>query len=541
MNNSFKEQSTHINYLLIIPIILLTLGIFFRFAHLDQKVYWGDETYTSLRIAGYKWAEYSQILDGRELTIEDIQKYQHLNPEKHLADTINSLAVEDPHHPPLYYIMGRFWIEWLGDSVAIRRSLSALLSLLLFPSTYWLCLELFQSPLTGWVAIAIMAVSPLHILYAQEVREFSLWSVTIILSSAAFLHARRKQTNLSWGIYAVTLAISLYTFLFSVLVAIGHGLYMIITENFRWTKRLGSYLFSSVAGVLMFTPWLVVVITNLSQIQATNADKTGRVSIVYLVKTWAANLTRVFLDIQFGYRDPFDVQFGYDNPLTYCIPLILILSGYAIYFLCRQTSNDIWLFLLTLIGVNALTLILPDVIIGGTRSINARYLMPCYLGIQLAVAYLLANKIGAGSITIQQQKLWKLVMVVLISGSVISCVIISQAETWWPKYSDYYNAQIARIVNQVERPLLIVDNPWRLLPLSYSLKPKVRFQVVFDPKNIPQISTNFSDVFLYTTYGDRSSQFRDIFEEKQKRKLESVYQAKLAFKGREISLWKLKK
>ncbi|HEY9658481.1 MAG TPA: hypothetical protein V6C65_08535, partial [Allocoleopsis sp.] len=28
---------------------LLILGIFFRFYHLDQKVYWVDETHTSLR------------------------------------------------------------------------------------------------------------------------------------------------------------------------------------------------------------------------------------------------------------------------------------------------------------------------------------------------------------------------------------------------------------------------------------------------------------------------------------------------------------
>ena len=33
--------------------IFLVVGVFFRFANLDAKVYWHDETYTSLRISGY--------------------------------------------------------------------------------------------------------------------------------------------------------------------------------------------------------------------------------------------------------------------------------------------------------------------------------------------------------------------------------------------------------------------------------------------------------------------------------------------------------
>lgn len=522
-------------------IILVTIGIFFRFINLDRKVYWGDETYTSLRIAGYKWSEYSQIFDGRELSIEDLQKYQRITPEKHLTDTINSLAVEDPHHPPLYYIIGRFWLQWLGDSVAVKRSLSALISLLVFPCTYWLCIELFHSPLTAWIAIAIMAVSPFHLLYAQEVREFSLWTVTILLSSAALLRAIRQPTKLTWGLYAVTLALGLYTFLFSALVAIGHGIYTLVIESFRLSKTFIAYVLASIAGLFMFSPWLFVVITNLSRIEETNSDKIGRVSLLYLIQTWAANLTRIFFDVQFGYHDPFDVSLRYDEPLTYIILSTLILIGYSIYFLCHQTSKEEYLFILTLIGVTALALILPDVILGGTRSINARYLIPCYLGIQLAVAYLLSKKIYLSSIKVQQQRFWHILIAMVISGSLLSCAVISQAETWWTKYTDYYNAQIAHIINKSEHPLVLVDNPFRVLPLSYSLASRVRLKVSLDSANLPQISDSFSDIFVYNTYKERSHKFRERLEQEWRSKLELVYQAKLTFKNRQISLWKLEK
>jgi len=63
------------------------------------------------------------------------------------------------------------------------RSLSAIISLLVFPGVYWLLPGIWV--VNGWIAIALIAVSPFHILYAQEAREYSLWTVTIALSSAA--------------------------------------------------------------------------------------------------------------------------------------------------------------------------------------------------------------------------------------------------------------------------------------------------------------------------------------------------------------------
>ncbi|MEH2328000.1 glycosyltransferase family 39 protein [Nostoc sp.] len=80
--------------------------------------------------------------------------------EKGLSDTIISLGVNDPQHPPLYYILAQFWVEIFGNSVTVIRSLSACISLLIFLSIYWLCRELFKA--SAWVsevAIALMTIS----------------------------------------------------------------------------------------------------------------------------------------------------------------------------------------------------------------------------------------------------------------------------------------------------------------------------------------------------------------------------------------------
>jgi len=88
------------NWVGFLIIAVLVLGIFFRFANLDRKFYWIDETYTSLRVSGYTEAEIIKEISYQKITSpSDLQKYQQINSEKTLSDTLNSLVTEDPQHP----------------------------------------------------------------------------------------------------------------------------------------------------------------------------------------------------------------------------------------------------------------------------------------------------------------------------------------------------------------------------------------------------------------------------------------------------------
>ncbi|WP_138506180.1 glycosyltransferase family 39 protein [Nostoc sp. PA-18-2419] len=494
-------------------VILLILGIFFRFAYLDRKVYSHDEAYTSLRISGYTKTEFvQQIFNGDVFAVGDIQKYQQPNSEKSLIDTINSLAVDDAQHPPLYYVMVRLWMQFFGNSVATTRSLSAIISLLAFPCTYWLCLELFQSPITAWISIALLTVSPFHVLYAQEAREFGLWMVTILLGNAALLRAIRLGSKQLWGIYAVTVALGLYTFLFSGLLAIAHGIYLFTVERFRFTKTVKAYLIATSAGFLAFVPWILIVINNLSEIERTTTSAQTKQSLSVLVSGWIGNICYLFGD--FWRYEPFfsDLNLPVLRWGRFLIPLILILVIYSFLFLYRQTNKQVWLFIFILSAVPALALILPDLIIGGKVSLRPRYVTPCYVNIQLAVAYLLANQIISSNLI--ARKFWQLVMLVVISTGVVSCAVSSQAETWWNK-SSHANPQIARIINKANNPLLISSNYslniGDLMSLTHLLDNKIQIQLVIEP-NIPKIPDSFSNLFVYNP----SQRFRSELEKKYK-------------------------
>ncbi|MEW5859589.1 MAG: hypothetical protein AB1861_19745, partial [Cyanobacteriota bacterium] len=355
------------------------------------------------------------------------------------------------------------------------------------------------------------------------------------LLRAMRLGNRDTKTLIStWGMYAATLTLGIYTQLFFALVAIGHGIYVLAIEKFRFTKTLSGYLLASLAGLLTFVPWLLVIISNSSTVEETTGWARQKESLFSWVKAWGRNITRTFVD-----TDPEGgvIEFGFDNQWTELIRLTLVgmvvfLIGYAIYFLCRNTPKRVWLFILTLIGVGSLPFILKDLISGGGLSGSTRHLIPIYLGMQLAVAYLLASKISLVSMSARTQKLWQIVLVAVVSSGVISCAISSQQEIWWNKTLSQtkYNPQIARIINQASQPLLLSDEKLnKILPLSYALDPKVRLQLVVKP-NVPQIPDGFSDVFLY-----RSSKKLKRALQKQNYKIEPVY------KPGEVWLWKLEK
>jgi uncharacterized membrane protein len=491
-----KLQSSSQPYLKLLITIVLVLGLFFRFVNIDKKSYWNDEVFTSLRISGYRYPEVAKNFNSRVITAKEFQKYQYPNSEKSVVDTIKGLAKEEPQLPPLYFVMARGWVEIFGHSIAVTRSLSAWISLLAFPCLYWLCLELFNSPMVGGVAMALMAVSPIHVLYAQEARPYSLWTVIILLSSAALLRAMRVKTKLSWGLYAATLGIGLYTHLFTGLIAIGHGIYVAIVERFRLSQAVISYLLASLVGILTFIPWLALLIANRSKANSATAGPQTDVLLLSLFKNWLVNFSLIFVDLDYRFH-------GYQLFLGF---LILIFVLYSFYVLHVRAPQKSFVFIMALIGVTGLVLVFPDLILmqggksGSRLSTLTRYIIPCYLGFQMSVAYLIATQMRSQSI--HQQQRWKIIFIVLLAVGILSCFTSSQATTWWNKGGSIHNTEVANIINRSpSSSALIIGDPIPLLSLSHRLNPDVSFLSLSGKEIVPDNFQDFRTIFLYRLEG----------------------------------------
>jgi uncharacterized membrane protein len=534
---SKKPRTRAHNGLTLVLLLTLALGIFFRFAYLDRPVYWHDETFTSLRISGYNAIEVNQALfNGKVVGVEALQKYQQINPDKTAFDTVRSLAIDDSQHPPLYYVLVRQWAVWFGSSVTAIRSLSAVISLLVFPSAYWLCQELFAggtiffaqkqvANLTSGVAIALFALSPFHVLYAQEAREYSLWTVLTLLSGAAFLRAIRMNTLGAWVIFTELLILGLYTQPMMLFVAIAFGLYLLVVERFRINRVTVSGVLSLALGALSFSPWLNILVQSWSRTGATWTSVPLPLPI--LLKTWGLHLARVFILTE--------GDFGFDHWTIYLgLPLLLLLVGAAFYSLVRQTPLRTWLFAIALTGSTFLPLGLLDLVVGGQRSVSSRYIVPFYVGVPLAVAYFLSQKLLArtpldrGALSFVAHKQWQGLTGLVLSVSLIYCILNTQATTAWTKGINYNLPTLSKLINAAPRPLL-VSNSFGIdfgstFALSHQLEPKVKLQLVDavskpDDRNLPQIAPGFSDVFLLNP----SDAFRQKLEQQQRRKTQLIF------------------
>jgi uncharacterized membrane protein len=191
-------------------VAVCAFGVFARFANLDRPVYWHDEAITSLWLSGHTRADVTRdILSGREFGIADVDKYQHLNADRGIAETVAAATEGDPQVSPLHLVLLRAWAGVFGDSVVAVRSFSALCGVLATAAIYWLSLELFQSTLTAWIAVALLSISPFQIAYSQEARAYAFWSLAVLLATAALLRARRTGTTWGWVGYALAAGLAM--------------------------------------------------------------------------------------------------------------------------------------------------------------------------------------------------------------------------------------------------------------------------------------------------------------------------------------------
>ncbi|MEM9216895.1 MAG: glycosyltransferase family 39 protein [Cyanobacteria bacterium P01_F01_bin.150] len=510
-------------------ILLLVFGVFFRFYHIDHKVYWYDETMTSLRISGYTQPQFEDTVYGKKrLKIGELRdQYQYPTNGSTTDDMWTALA-QHPEHSPAYYALTRVWMQLWPNQVLSIRLLSVLISLLAFPCIYWLTWELFGSHLVSWMATATLAISPFHILYAQEAREYSLWTVTILLSSATLLWANRRPSAQRWLVYSLTNTLGLYVHPFSAFVSVSHGLYIFITERFRLSRRSLCFAMAMVLSLILLTPW-VALVWNQADLFVSNTASVTQPRSGFLPLFWLLNLSRLFFDFNQG---PSAI-----NPVHYILAGLLMLSVWRLY---QKASLNSFGFVILLMGVTGLALLGPDILLGGRRSSITRYAIPAYLGIQISMAFLFASQVSRNPLAapgaFRWSKKWRNGAIALALAGVLSCMVSSQYPVWWHKSyaKSRRNPDIAAFINKfaptnkdlapgqdepLTRPLIISDKKpaGRILSLSHLLDRDISIYLANRPQDVRKFK-RFDPIFLYLP----SKRLKQTVEEKMQSTLVPV-------------------
>jgi uncharacterized membrane protein len=471
------ERSNGTAWLRWIVVLAILCGVFFRFYHLDRKTYWEDEIAGSIHMLGYTEAEIVQASAGFH-DAGAVQSYFRLPPASHpggsgAAATVRSLAAEDPQHPPFYYVLSHLWVERLGTSVAAIRALPALCGILALFAIYWLATELFGSRRAAWLAAALLAVSPLQVLYSQEAREYTLWTCVILASSALLLRAARLQSRPAWIAYALSVALGMYVFPLSALVAAGHGAYLLVSGEVRKRGVLLSYLAACAFGALSFLPWLHVMLTSSGLGRGMNGILSAKTSPLKVAAELLRGLKASLFDFGFFRIGP--LRSTWVNALATLAAAAL--TACAASALATGGRRKAAAFVLVGLTFPALPLVAHDLLEGGGLVNQLRYLIPLYLAVALALAYLFDAKLAEAASGARTRAAWSTGFALVIFGGLVSCALSSQATTWWNK--DYERTPaVASIVNATSHPLVVSDrSSGRLLGLSFYLDPRVNLSV----------------------------------------------------------------
>ncbi|MEJ2212269.1 MAG: glycosyltransferase family 39 protein [Anaerolineae bacterium] len=216
-------------------IVLLALGL--RLARLTFQPLWWDEGW-SLYFAA---SDVPSLLD---LTSVDI-------------------------HPPLYYLLLRLWEALAGSGVVSVRLFSVLIGTAAVPLIYLLGRRMLGRR-GGLLAALLLALSPFHVYYSQEVRMYGL---VTLLGLAAFYFAHRwasrpwaTSRGPGWGSllgYALAAAAALYTQYYVAFLLLGLNLALALHWLRRrppaamLRRRAAAWLAAQAAVLLLFLPWLV--------------------------------------------------------------------------------------------------------------------------------------------------------------------------------------------------------------------------------------------------------------------------------------------
>jgi uncharacterized membrane protein len=498
----------------VLLIVAIVIGIGFRLICLDRKIYWHDEVYTSMRAAGYTRREVDRAMfQNRWMAAPALQTFQQIKPGSTDGDTIRSLRQEDPQHPPLYFLLARHWMQGFGSSMTASRSLPVVLGLFALPLMWLLALELFQSSLVAGLATALLALSPFDILFAQTARQYSLLTTAIIGSSWLLLRFVHRPSGISWLGYVLSTAIGLYVHPFFVLTIIAQGVYVLamavgknkeqvsqpeltkstiksdndkllnlrarsghfqfqfLSKAIRWSLAI-QFLLAIASALMLYLPWILVLSGNYQRASSTTDWTRAVVGFNYLAKLWVLSFTSLFNDIDFG--------FDHWGTYLFRFPHVLLILA-ALYVVSLRAPKTAKFFILASVLVPFLLLAVPDLVWGGKRSAVSRYLIPCYPGIQLAVAYLVAT--GLNHLRSHRQQFWQWILGVSLTVSIISGWVSAQSETWWNKDLSYFNAEVAQQINtkaQTVSPIVLSDmgddytNMGDLISLSYELQPNVQ-------------------------------------------------------------------
>jgi uncharacterized membrane protein len=455
--------------------LIVLIGIVLRFCNLLHKPVWIDEAFSLFHISGFTQAIASQhLVTGAAIQTHELLRYQAPHDTTNLMMTLRNIGDTAPELPPLYFALLYGWIQLFGSALETLRVLSGLFSVAALPAMYWLCLALFGRPIVGWYAMALMAVSPFHLLMAQEIRPYSLWTVLLILTTTLLVKAQRSGRWADWLAFSLGLTASFYTHVLTILPGLTYALASLLQVRGNVLHpKFRSFIGAIVGSAIGFLPWMWYgFVRSVERPEPYAVPHTSRLGIIQGV---AQSLTRFFADFNLGVESP---------RWALAIYALLILGVFGLILkslihLWRQGPKDVRWLLLSLAIVPVLCLMFSDAALNTSRTLFTRYYIPSVIAIEVSIAYFIASRQRAPQMA-KSSRHWQRRWWALLSVGILSCSWFVMSPNWWHKTRTVANTCIQQatkpIAGQPNATIVTDEFFMRSLGLAHQINAAVKFK-----------------------------------------------------------------
>ncbi|MBR3177858.1 glycosyltransferase family 39 protein [Candidatus Saccharibacteria bacterium] len=167
-------------------------------------------------------------------------------------------------HPPLFYFLLKIWSMIFGTSDFAMRFMSVFFGATGIILTFHLLKHWFNLK-TAALATALISLSPFLIRYGQEMRMYTLIFAIIIGATYALTLALETKKKRYYIIYAVLLALGMWTHYFTALAWLAHLVYLVKFKKINIFKK--PWLFTYLLAILLYLPWIPAFLTQTATVQ----------------------------------------------------------------------------------------------------------------------------------------------------------------------------------------------------------------------------------------------------------------------------------
>ena len=296
---------------------------------------------------------------------------------------------------------------------------------------------------------------------------------------------------------------------------------------------------------LLCLPWALNLLRNFEAFSASMAWS----SVIVIPRTavlriLSLNVTRNVFDF---WPEVVQDQWLPISASAACVTAIVV----ACVWVFRHTRRETRLYLLLLLVLPTSMLLLPDLLFGGIRSSNARYLMPVWLAVVAVLAIALDQALTLAARALERERssrgqgvfssrqgvvgiLLCLAVLCLVALPMATNILHAQQQAPWTKSLSISLPEVAKIINQSANPLMIGNqerhHPGNLFALANLLKPETKMQLLpIALESSWRLPAHKGDVYLYSP----TDQFRHTLEKNNQVK------TILVFEDLFLQLWKV--